>query len=656
MAPHGETETDSNRFDALLNPIRDIAASWGVDVAKELTEYAESLGINIGDTDPNDNHQSEVFMSVDFAKAALLVQGSTSIYSRKVEHLYSLVYIAVSALNQMNGKNNDTSGDASATLKDADADALLQLDEIDFLTLDDDDVPQVDPKTISLPDESERQSRAYRDETCLLPVPPMLAHRSIGPSDQVGGVDYKMLSADVHPSGALIMRGCPPVNEDLDKLPSEGNEDCQSTQPFDNHFVDDDDGGGDDFAPPSPFSISENLAESRPVQDEEEVLETASQVTMKIASMYGIEPSRKEPSHKREKRKENPFLMLDPHEAVAELDKPLTVGRTYRKPRQSGPNWNCVPHFWIRSESDSHFTILPEIPANASVKRYISLPSLQTSFTSILRKRSAAKRKRIVSENGELNADTEDTPITAEFADDDIFSAPDVDRGCEEYPAEFENDVDGDFDSENLPLDNAFDEIHQTDATGLLLNTEEQLGEELISIASSFEETCRKHLERTAWMWEQRATDAELLRRVDEWKSRIQPLLEEEERREEFDISLYGKRIVNILKAETENKDTEEVRISQLIRHSAKFEVCRMFLATLQLANNYKIEIVPYAESNVSDFYVRMLAGQQDDKERAAGAGMQVPSKRCRQPGSTPKSVKRPPLRPRFLTQNSMTT
>lgn len=653
MVPHGETETDSNRFNALLNPIRDIAASWGVDVARELTEYAESLGIDIDDTGNDGNNQSEISVPVDFAKAALLVQGSTSIYSRKVEHLYSLVYIAVSSLNQINGKSNDTNENPGAALKDTDADALLQLDEIDFLTLDDDDVPQVDPKTISLPDESKRQSSAYHDETRLLPVPPMLAHRSSAPSDQIGGVDYKMVTAEVHPSGALVMRGCPPVNENLDKLPPEGIGDIQSVQPFDDKGTDYDSDGRDDFALSSPFSGPGDLAaESRHAQDEEVVHITASQVTMKTAAMYGFEPSHQE--KKREKREENLFLMLDPHEAAAELDKPLRVARTYRKPRQSDSECNSVPHLWACSEPDSYLTVLPAIPANASVKRFISFPSLRASFTSILRKRLAAKRKRTFLGKGGLNVDT-DAPMIADLADDDIISAPDVDRGCDEYPMEFENGDDGNFEPGNLPLDNDdFGDINQADATGLLLNVEEQLGEEFVNTASSFEETCRKHLERTAWMWEQRATDSELLRRVEEWKSRIQPILEEEERRKDFDISLYGKKIVHILKVETKNKDTDTAKIGHLIHHPAKFEVCRMFLATLQLANNYKIEIIPPIQSSVSDFYVRMLADQQDDKKEPAGANLQAPHKRFRQPGSTPKSVKRKPLRPRLLIQNSI--
>lgn len=655
MAPNEQIENDSDRFNALLNPIRDITSSWGIDVAKELTEYAESLGINIGDGNLDNNIQSsDTFVPVDFAKAALLVQGSTSIYSRKVEHLYSLVYKAVSSLNHIHGKSNETNEDSGTNLKDADADALLQLDEIDFLVLDNDgdEVPQVDPKTISLSDENKRHSSAYRDETRLLPVPPMLAHKSAALSDQVGGIQYKMLSAEMHSSGALIMRGCPPVKEDLDKLPSEGNENIDNdiTQPFDDQEVDMCNVGEDDYASPSPYNnLGELYKENRPAQEDEELSKVGSQVIKETAALYGVKFSGQ--VEKKDKREKDYFRMLEPHEAVAGLDKPLRIGKSFRRPRQNSSNCESTVNPWTGSESDLYHVILPEIPEGASVKRYVSFPALQTSFTSILRKRQAAKRKRSMLKGDGLNAST-DVDMIADIADD-AMSAPDVDRGCDEHASEFEHDGgDGFGQLDNLPFDDAFDSVDQTGATELLLDTEEQLGEEFVNIASSFEEICQKYLKMTSWMWEQRATDAELVKRVEDWKSRIEPLLEEEEQRREFDISQYGKEIMRALEVDLRKKDTNKARISHLIQNPAKFEVCRMFLATLQLANLYKLEIIPPAESSVSDFYVRMLPTDKGNGSKGVDNNFQAPGKRSRQPGSTPKSARRQPLRPRLITQN----
>jgi hypothetical protein len=71
MATAGEDPADAelreNRFAYLLQPIRDLAANWDIDIAAELEEYLEELeGITfaIEDCGP----------SLNFAEAALLIQ------------------------------------------------------------------------------------------------------------------------------------------------------------------------------------------------------------------------------------------------------------------------------------------------------------------------------------------------------------------------------------------------------------------------------------------------------------------------------------------------------------------------------------------------------------------------------------------------------
>ena len=75
---------------SLLNS--DLALNWNVDVAKELEEYLEDLdGISIS----FDGGKT----SLNFAEAAILIQGSAVVYSRKVEYLYSLIYQALDVLS-----------------------------------------------------------------------------------------------------------------------------------------------------------------------------------------------------------------------------------------------------------------------------------------------------------------------------------------------------------------------------------------------------------------------------------------------------------------------------------------------------------------------------------------------------------------------------
>lgn len=77
-------EGQNSRFESLLRPIRDLSENWSIDIAQELEDYLEELGdIQIsfagGET-------------VNFAEAALLIQGSACIYGKKVEYLHALVF------------------------------------------------------------------------------------------------------------------------------------------------------------------------------------------------------------------------------------------------------------------------------------------------------------------------------------------------------------------------------------------------------------------------------------------------------------------------------------------------------------------------------------------------------------------------------------
>lgn len=72
------------RFSVFLNPIRDLTKNWEVDIAKYLEEYLEELaGVTIsldGGVTP-----------MNFAEAAMLIQGSVTVYSKKVDFLWQMV-------------------------------------------------------------------------------------------------------------------------------------------------------------------------------------------------------------------------------------------------------------------------------------------------------------------------------------------------------------------------------------------------------------------------------------------------------------------------------------------------------------------------------------------------------------------------------------
>lgn len=83
---------NERRFTSLLQPIRDLTENWDINIAHLLEDYLEELEVI---TLP-----VQGYGNLNFAEAALLIQGSTNIYSRKVEYLYNLVFQALELLTQ----------------------------------------------------------------------------------------------------------------------------------------------------------------------------------------------------------------------------------------------------------------------------------------------------------------------------------------------------------------------------------------------------------------------------------------------------------------------------------------------------------------------------------------------------------------------------
>ncbi|KAE8730933.1 putative Plant invertase/pectin methylesterase inhibitor superfamily [Hibiscus syriacus] len=116
----------------VAQPGLDLEANWEVDLAKKLEDYLLKIcsGEITGSQD-DDGHSS-----VNFAEAALLLQGSVQVYSRKVEYLYNLVLHALEFLSQKrqqdkpNGASDQAEQIASHATSDEDHDKFWDLDDI----------------------------------------------------------------------------------------------------------------------------------------------------------------------------------------------------------------------------------------------------------------------------------------------------------------------------------------------------------------------------------------------------------------------------------------------------------------------------------------------------------------------------------------------
>jgi condensin-2 complex subunit H2 len=141
-----DAELRENRFAYLLQPIRDLASNWDVDIAAELEEYLEELEaltftIKGGGGEGGEAAEEAAAaaaeaptqtqtqadetngrLPLNFAEAALLIQGTTCVYSKKVEYLYNLVYQALETIHCKRQREKAAAAAAAARAANGESD------------------------------------------------------------------------------------------------------------------------------------------------------------------------------------------------------------------------------------------------------------------------------------------------------------------------------------------------------------------------------------------------------------------------------------------------------------------------------------------------------------------------------------------------------
>ncbi|CAI6365838.1 unnamed protein product [Macrosiphum euphorbiae] len=105
--------------------------------------------------------------------------------------------------------------------------------------------------------------------------------------------------------------------------------------------------------------------------------------------------------------------------------------------------------------------------------------------------------------------------------------------------------------------------------------------------------------------------------RVQEWHNNLRPILEEEEKRIEFDVHEYGTRILSCFEFIGEKK-----LFGELVGGLDKEEVARYFLSLLMMVNTYNLEISnDIAENDIS---ITLLKKERHHEELQVNIGNQV--------------------------------
>ncbi|KAM5250602.1 condensin-2 complex subunit H2 isoform 7-T8 [Hipposideros larvatus] len=189
------------RFAHLLQPIRDLTKNWEVDVAAQLGEYLEELDQICISFD-------EGKTTMNFVEAALLIQGSACVYSKKVEYLYSLVYQALDFISGKRRAKQLSSVQEDGASGDTGSGARQEVADDEFLSLDDlpDSRSNVNLRTDHAP-----------SEVLIIPLLPMALvaldemERNASPLYSCQGEvlasrkDFRMNTCTPHPRGAFML-------------------------------------------------------------------------------------------------------------------------------------------------------------------------------------------------------------------------------------------------------------------------------------------------------------------------------------------------------------------------------------------------------------------------------------------------------------------
>ena len=147
------------------------------------------------------------------------------------------------------------------------------------------------------------------------------------------------------------------------------------------------------------------------------------------------------------------------------------------------------------------------------------------------------------------------------------------------------------------------------------------------SFGQSFEELCRAHIQAFAKSAEKFALTTKLTERISQWQAHLAPILEEEERKASFDIHRYSKMFLDTsIETVQENKrksmdrnhqqhesgnlceNINSVEFRSVAEGCTQSDICRLFLASLSLANSGNLNI----DERALDYRFEVVSGKVD--------------------------------------------
>ncbi|XP_023281189.1 condensin-2 complex subunit H2-like [Seriola lalandi dorsalis] len=551
-------ESTESRYAHLLQPIRELTKNWEIDVASELNDYLEELDEMCITFDGGE-------IRLNFAEAALLIQGSACIYSKKVELLHSLVYQTLEYINDRNKKRNKQAAESQEGDADAAASAHDAEDVAMFTSLD-----------INVSENSQRGDSNTTVNVAPLPpeslIPPETHEKHKLPLISLKGevlCSQKDFRINMFLPGdedliLLTLRSGSRFLQDSESLQQQEGAVALVTGEAAAGAADVGDDGGD--AADNFLPLEDNNMELDQEPEEHIDRQQAPGEGRMIRERRQVETEEEAPPAV------NLWMFHDPYSVVGE-DKPFKSGKCYKVPdglddggkrKRKRPSSLQDFRSWFRGTYD---------PPEHKLKNGPTFTDLNYIYLSTM-KDKLKTRKRIFRKAGVVVSDDElrrtflqleegpqrqgEEPVEG-FRHPDLLGGDDV-NSDNEYEA-FPDDVPAEFGPDVISPEAPRDELSYEDLVKLRV-------EQLVV-------NCQGYTQETA-----------LSRRVKDWEDMIRPQLVLQEERLAFDIHDYGDRIVGALNGVGQRRP-----FSSIVHGLDNFEACKYLLASLQLANDYTVEI-----------------------------------------------------------------
>ncbi|KAL2102564.1 hypothetical protein ACEWY4_001732 [Coilia grayii] len=570
-------EAVESRFAHLLKPIRELTENWEVDLVSQLGDYLHEL--------------EEVQISFDggkttmnFAEAALLLQGTTSIYGKKVELLHRLVFQTLDYLSN-NNKKKDKAREAAEGGEDGEQEVVPNGMEEDFQEVCED--TEANENLITL---HTQPSTAQVD---IAPIPPA----ALIPLDALEKQDFPLLNAkgevlgswkdfriNVFPLGkeGELKKGLEAFHSYFLQLCSAM--DSQMDTPvnmLDFHMGHANAGAGHaDIGDPEVEGHQEEGSGFMPLEDHgvemdmdaevDEHIERNQRVSERrmLRERAAVKPVAAESEP--QKKAADVWKLHDLYMVVGE-DKPLKKGRCHNVPaglEESGKRKRKVS-----SKLEEFGTWWNKIDrTKRKLKNGPTFPELNYIYMSKMKEHIAATRK-ILRKTGVVVSDEQLTRSyleveenvgeqedTEEKRNQDPEGDDDVGDGGDDFVINFSPEEEGGEQDEALP-DMPLEDL-------------------------CYEDLVKRSMEEFFANMENYTKVTALSQRVQDWEEQIKPHLAAEEGRGVYDIRDYEDRVINAF-----NQVNQKRTFASIVAGKDNHEVARYMLASLQLANDGTVEI-----------------------------------------------------------------